>query len=283
MLKTATTILFEDGPLELLRAVKRNLLPKRLASARPNEADMAFDVLHAEDSWGVMVDVGAHYGGTLRRFAHAGWQVYAFEPDSVNRQRMLERGYGDMPNVKIDTRALADWWGEGIPFFRSEESSGISGLSAFHPTHVQSEMVDMTTLDLFAREQAVEKVDFLKIDTEGFDLFVLKGVPWERFQPRLILCEFEDRKTVPLGYNFHDLAQYLEAQGYRLIVSEWFPIKRYGIPHDWRRFAIYPCELEDPAAWGNIFAAKKSLYFALAKTCGLQFQDKAVNGAEGRS
>src|SRR3546814_14166191 len=65
------------------------------------------------------------------------------------------------------------------------------------------------------------------------------------------LCEFEDVKTVPLGYTYHDMAGFPLEQGYRVYVSEWHPIVRYGIRHDWRRLVPYPCELSDPSAWGN--------------------------------
>jgi hypothetical protein len=82
----------------------------------------------------------------------------------------------------------------------------------------------------------------------------LRGYPWDRSKPRVIVCEFEDAKTRPLGYDYHDLAGFLVARGYRLIVSEWRPIVRYGVQHRWRRFAEYPCELTESAAWGNLIA-----------------------------
>src|SRR3546814_10935540 len=83
----------------------------------------------------------------------------------------------------------------------------------------------------------IDGVDFLKVDTEGHDLFVLQGFPWERFRPAVIECEFEDAKTVPLGYTFHDMARFLLAKGYRVLVSEWHPIIRSGVRPDWRRSA----------------------------------------------
>lgn len=70
----------------------------------------------------------------------------------------------------------------------------------------------------------------------------------------MIECEFEDTKTVPLGYTFHDLSKYLVDKGYQVYVSEWHPITRYGIPHDWRALMRYPWELADPKGWGNLLA-----------------------------
>ena len=56
-----------------------------------------------------------------------------------------------------------------------------------------------------------------------------------------------DSKTVPLGYKFDDLARFLADKGYAVFVSEWHPIVRYGIRHDWNRLTRYPCKLADPA------------------------------------
>ena len=39
-----------------------------------------------------------------------------------------------------------------------------------------SEVVNVTTLDNITREEGINHIDILKIDTEGFDLEVLKGV-----------------------------------------------------------------------------------------------------------
>ena len=151
-------------------------------------------------------------------------------------------------------------------------SSGISGLSAFHESHEHGQTVSVITLAEFLKEQNLEQleIDFLKVDAEGFDLKVLKGVPWETIEPRIILCEFEDFKTKPLGYNFHNLANFLVEKGYSLIVSEWYPIERYGMQHRWRRFTRYPCKLLDENAWGNIIATRDaSLLSGLVSICKL--------------
>src|SRR3546814_17135175 len=50
------------------------------------------------------------------------------------------------------------------------------------------------------------------------------------------------------------MARFLLEKGYRVLVSEWHPIIRYGVRHDWRRLVAYPCELSDEVAWGNILA-----------------------------
>mgnify|MGYP005842235629 CR=1 FL=1 len=204
----------------------------------------------------VMIDVGAHVGTALAPFLEMGWRIFAFEPDNKNRSKLLERlsKHKHKDFVTLDTRCVSNKSQKGVCFFTSEESTGISGLSAFHETHHESQKVDITTLTEFFQDKSMPDVDFLKIDTEGHDMFVLQGYPWESGKPAVIECEFEDLKTVPLGYTFHDLACFLVEKGYNVYVSEWHPIIRYGIPHDWQQLMRYPCELADPKSWGNLLA-----------------------------
>jgi len=230
-------------------------LPSRLRAwlANPDEVALAYHVLRRRPGARLMIDVGAHFGGSLKRFARDGWRVHAFEPDPINREK-LEDACGELEGVSIDPRAVSNQVEMEVCLYRSDVSSGISGLSSFHPSHEAAGTVSSTTLERFCEERGIDGIDFLKVDTEGYDLFVLQGIAWERIRPRFIVCEFEDRKTLPLGYSFHDLARYLVERGYRVTVSEWHPIVEYGGSHRWRRFRRYPCELEDRDGWGNLMA-----------------------------
>ena len=224
--------------------------------AHLEENDCIATLLSGKKDGSLMIDVGAHSGTALAPFLDRGWNIYAFEPDEINRGKLLERLAAHKNNalVSLDNRCVSNKTLKGVSFFRSEQSTGISGLSAFHESHVESQRVDTITLAEFFKDKSMPAVDFLKIDTEGHDLFVLQGFPWERTKPAVIECEFEDVKTVPLGYTFHDLARYLVEKGYKVYVSEWHPIVRYGISHDWNRLMRYPCELADDKAWGNLLA-----------------------------
>ena len=202
-----------------------------------------------------MVDVGAHNGGSLLPFARRGWRVLAFEPDPTNRAALKTRVAG-LDNVTIDTRAVGAIGAEGVAFFGSHVSSGISSLSAFHESHHQVTKVDVTTLENAFREHRVNEVCFLKVDAEGHDLLVLKGFPWEQVTPEVVLCEFENSKTKSLGYDFDDLAGFLNDLGFAVLVSEWYPIERYAGKHRWRSVREYPCDLDDASGWGNLIASK---------------------------
>jgi FkbM family methyltransferase len=213
-----------------------------------------------------MIDVGAHFGTTAGYFHQLGWTVHCFEPDPANREKLIAR-FGEAPNITIDPRAVSDKPAKGLSFFASEESTGISTLHAFRDTHREVARVDVTTVSEIVAERNLTRVDFLKIDVEGFDFSVLKGVPWDKLAPAVIECEFEDAKTIKLGHTWRDIADFLCEKGYAVYISEWHPIIRYGVAHDWRRLVPYPGVEIDKNAWGNLLAFKEDPgYAALRET-----------------
>tara|TARA_R110002110_G_scaffold403866_1_gene621835 strand:+ start:2146 stop:9000 length:6855 start_codon:yes stop_codon:yes gene_type:complete len=204
----------------------------------------------------ILLDVGAHFGTSSSYFDKLGWTIYCFEPDPNNRIRLQDK-YATSANVTIDPRAVSDKPATGVSFFTSDESTGISGLLAFRDTHTASATVDLTTVSEIIADKDLNRIDFLKIDVEGYDLNVLKGVPWDKIMPEVIECEFEDAKTLKLGHTWKEVAEYLRKRGYTVYLSEWHPIVRYGIPHDWRRILAYPGPEMAPDAWGNILAFRE--------------------------
>jgi FkbM family methyltransferase len=223
-----------------------------------DEAAIIFEYFMQLGMSGVMLDVGAHHGKTALPFLEAGWDAYAFEPDPDN-YKVLVDSLGSYETFYADNRAVADKTFESLPFYTSPISSGISSLCSFHETHELSYEIQTVCLSQFCHEMNIQEVDLLKIDTEGFDLFVLNGIDWKNCRPKVIICEFEDAKTTILSYSFVDIAKYLEANGYSLIISEWYPVTHYGGQHSWRCFHRWPCQIHDNKAWGNILAFSKEL------------------------
>lgn len=199
-----------------------------------------------------MLDVGAHYGSSLAPFVQAGWSVHAFEPDPDNRAE-LQAAFGDHPDVTIVPVAVSDESGE-MQLFTSDISTGVSSLAPFTATHRPSIRVPVITLGDYLARAAITSVEFMKVDVEGFERNVLAGHDWS-IRPEVVVLEFENAKTLPLGYSWEDLADQLRGRGYEILVSEWYPIERYGGAHQWRRMGRYPCELADSDGWGNLIAA----------------------------
>lgn len=255
----AFDVLRQEGPLVFIKKVYRRALNVMLIG-NPEEHRMVLSSIKDETRTQTMIDVGAATGNALAPFVAAGWRVHAFEPDPRNLAT-LHRMYGHHENVNINSSAVSDRADKAVTFYTSDLSLGMSSLAAFDPSHRPSTVVDTTTLRSYMGDCGLSTVDFLKIDTEGADLLVLQGYPWDVGNPRVVMCEFEDSKSRHFGYTWEDLAKILTDRGYWVLVSEWHPLDQYGHGHRWRRFEAYPCNLADPSAWGNLIAAEDEHLF----------------------
>jgi FkbM family methyltransferase len=233
----------------------------------PRELRAQFDTLNfvlqinrqvAICSSDLAIDVGAHHGSSTRAFLDAGLRVLAFEPDHKNRQKLAEKFVQDR-GVLIDKRALGLYPDEECDFYTSELSHGISSKLPFHESHKRTGIVQSTNLSKVYKDYEIDHVGILKIDAEGVDYSILQGLPWEIDTPDIIICEFEDKKTKILGITHSDICEFLYQKGYCVLISEWHPIQKYGIQHDWRGLKLFPSCLHDQNAWGDILAFKAKL------------------------
>jgi len=91
--------------------------------------------------------------------------------------------------------------------------------------------VRLRTLDAVLRDAAIERLDFLSVDVEGYELEVLRGFSIERWRPRLMLIEDFAESTA--------LHRYLARAGYKRVRrtgdNSWyvprtvaFPISPFG-------------------------------------------------------
>jgi hypothetical protein len=61
-------------------------------------------------------------------------------------------------------------------------------------------------------------IDFLSIDTEGFELQVLEGMDWTRNRPKILLCESLGEKDLTLAAA-NPLVAFLSERGYRFFAA----------------------------------------------------------------
>lgn len=201
-----------------------------------------------------MLDVGAMFGESSMPFLMNGWTVYAFEPDidGVKSGKLSEISKR-FKDFQLDNRAVSDVSGNELEFFVSEESKGISSTIKFSDHHNASHKVTTLALRDFIKEKGIKHVQFLKIDVEGADFLVLKGLDFNECRPEVILVEFEDKKTENLPFSKEDIVDILHGNGYTLYASIWEPITRYGVNHKFSRVEEYPFNIQ-PNEWGNFIA-----------------------------
>jgi len=248
-------------PTVIPRAERPTANPRRVHAQVDETKAVAYIMRHLSGQDHVMVDVGAHNGSSAAEFSKLGWTIVCFEPDPKNRTKLQAR-WGNSKNITIDPRAVSSKAEVGRAFYSSEESTGISGMLKFRDTHEETAKVDVTTIGAIIDEYSLKKINFLKIDVEGYDFEVIKGVPWDLTMPEVIECEFEDAKTLLLGHTWRDIAEFLRIKGYSVYLSEWHPIIQYGVAHDWRRVVPYPEFGVSSKSWGNIIAFRKDPGFS---------------------
>jgi FkbM family methyltransferase len=145
-----------------------------------NGEGRALRVLAAGGSARVVFDVGANRG----EWAHMAEQllpearVHAFEivPETFGA---LARNCEGHARIEVHPFGLSDAEGEIDVFFaagRSEIATCVSGISesihGYSPPRVRTRV---TTGDLFCEREGIERIDFLKLDVEGFEPNVLSG------------------------------------------------------------------------------------------------------------
>jgi FkbM family methyltransferase len=152
-----------------------------------------FETLVPRD--GVVCDVGAHAGQFAKLFARVApaGRVYAFEPGGYARS-ILTRvvALHRLRNVEVCPFGLGDR-AESATLSVPIKRSGSMGFGLGHigaeARASASEPVALTTLDAFARERGLARLDFIKADIEGWEMRLLAGgaAAIARFRPALML------------------------------------------------------------------------------------------------
>lgn len=237
--------------------LKYHLLKSYTENKFMDELDILFKyfIKVKEPKYKVMFDVGAHLGEVSYNYLKIGFNVFAFEPDLNKNKLESLNNLKKNKNFYLSQLAASDRSGHELDFYTSNVSTGISSVLKFHESHTLSAKVKTIAIKDFIKEKEIKGIDFVKIDTEGYDFFVLKGMGLDVLKPAFIICEYENKKSEKLGYNLNDMINYLKEYDYKIIISEWYPIKHYGKKHKWKQF-LYTPYLPDKNSWGNIIAVQ---------------------------
>jgi FkbM family methyltransferase len=180
----------------------------------------------------VVLDVGAHRGESVRAYLRAfpAARIYSFEPIGETFSQLSDRFTAE-PRVECFRLAIGAEPAKGTMTVLPEDTT-LSSLSpparvAEAPT-ARAESVEIETLDRFCAAHGIEHVDFLKVDTEGHDLDVLRGAEDLLGAGAIELVEVESgmSRDNATHVRFESLKEHLEEKGYRLFalyqqMREW--------------------------------------------------------------
>lgn len=170
----------------------------------------------------IVLDVGAHAGQYAVLFAAltgASGRVFSFEPDETARSFLVRNI--ELNNlrdrVSVEPVALSDQNGQHTFFSlggNSMSSLSRAGLgTASHSSEISETIVTTIRLDDFISDRGLPCPQWIKIDTEGAEILILKGAPETLRLVSGILCELHPYVWKEIGSTFDELLAIIRASG----------------------------------------------------------------------
>lgn len=183
-----------------------------------------------------VVDAGANRGDTVARFARffPRATIYAFEP-VASTFALLQRRFAGEPRVHSCQMALGEH--PGSLEIQLSDNSELNSLRNKSVDGSQSETITVTTLDESIGKTDNGVIDLLKIDTEGYELPVLRGAS-SLFRSRRIRAVFAEVSFVPsdrLKTPFAEVDRFLQDVDFKF--SGFYQLFRWGPQKKWAGFA----------------------------------------------
>lgn len=175
----------------------------------------------------------------LQRHPH--WHGILVEPQKKVFQTQLKPMYQRYENLSLINAALAptdgtmplykiafseERWATGLASFdrktlenhiesgyidRQAQKQGIA-LPQNRADYITTESVDCISFDTILKKNAIQNLDLLLIDTEGFDFEIIKMIDFNTIKPRLIVFEYIHLSEQDLN----NCKKYLQTNGYQL-------------------------------------------------------------------
>ena len=195
----------------------------------------------------IFFDVGAHKGESINFFSKNFIikKIYSFEASPINFEKLesATKKYNkrfEKSNIIIENLALGSQ-NTNILLKQSDESSS----STFNDINYESSYfkkkqqllksknkffteidVKMITLDNYVSQKEIQKIDFLKIDTEGYEYEVLLGMKDTIKKVQLIMFEHHYDNMIKKGYTFTDINKLLIKNHFKKIYKSKMPFRK---------------------------------------------------------
>jgi len=143
------------------------------------------------NDYDLVMDIGANIGCTSILFGELAEQVISFEP-STTTYNLLQKNIkqSGLENIILFNYALGSSNAFSEITYSPDNRSGgfISNQTKISSGHV-TEKIEIKKLDDIIDDLNIQKIDFIKIDVEGFEKEVIEGArsTIERFRPIIVL------------------------------------------------------------------------------------------------
>tara|TARA_B110000503_G_scaffold139421_1_gene227775 strand:+ start:1663 stop:2379 length:717 start_codon:yes stop_codon:yes gene_type:complete len=186
----------------------------------------------------IIFDIGAHYGETIKIFQKKinCKKIYSFEASPINFKILKENfrnNYCDkleIYNYGVGKETISTFINQTL----ESSSSTINNLNIkskyFHnklkilniknkESFSKKIPINIISLDNFINEKKIHNIDLLKIDTEGYEFNVLKGLNNSHNIIKLIYFEHHYDDMILKNYKFSDIHYLLKSYGFKKIIK----------------------------------------------------------------
>lgn len=189
---------------------------------------------------GYVIDVGAHNGETIN-FLRKNFKfkiIFAFEPNFDSYQILknrfsvaekniilINKGVGQKNEKKILTN-LGD--SASSSYCSVNKKSRYFKKKNFFLTlnKLEKHKTQILTLSSFLKKNKIKKIDYLKTDTEGYELNVIKGLKEHIKNIKVIQFEHHYNDMLKKDYTFYDIHSYLLRKGFQKIFKIKMPFRK---------------------------------------------------------
>jgi FkbM family methyltransferase len=190
-----------------------------------------------EKTLDIVFDVGAHVGQTAKLITQhfPDSMIYSFEPVPRTYDLLTER-MKPFPNVKPVNIAFGSELGQTeiktVPLCQTNTLLVNRRRKKPFDTEEEVVTVNIDTIEHFCKQNNIHSINLLKIDTEGFEINVLKGAEMLLKEGRidyiLAECSFYQPEHLDPHGDFVEILDYLHPFNYKVISFYTAAVNNFG-------------------------------------------------------
>jgi len=201
------------------------------------------------DNFQIILDVGAHKGESINLFLKnfKVKKIYSFESSPINfdllKQNLISiKKKFNNTEIVIENLTLGSENKEALLKQIDESSSSTLNNINLESNYFKKKRsllynnkkkifyenlkINITTLDEYLDKNKIKYIDFLKIDTEGYEYEVLKGLKKNIKNVKLIMFEHHYDDMLDKGYSFGDIKDLLNENNFIQIFKSKMPFRK---------------------------------------------------------
>ena len=200
-----------------------------------NDFDAIINFLLKDKKKHIYFDVGANEAQSIKRFKKINSQanIHAFEP-TPELYKKLVQNFSTDKSIKINNLGVADIKSKlnfySYKYHKINSFVPVDKNSKFSKSRILASKsnekefenivkIDVTNIDSYCEENNISEIDFIKIDTQGYESKILLGMEKMLSKEKVSIIELE--LILGFGYeksfSFYDYEKILNNKNYKLI------------------------------------------------------------------